>query len=96
MNGSRNRNDGQTMSVLFTMLLFLVFIMSGNDNFHLLPLCITDKIPRCFVEEIPQACLPSPAECMELFRFFHGMSAVTAFCDFREKSGSLFIEVLIH
>lgn len=27
MNGSRNRNDGQTMSVLFTMLLFLVFIM---------------------------------------------------------------------
>lgn len=27
MNGSRNWNDGQTMSVLFTMLLFLVFIM---------------------------------------------------------------------
>ena len=27
MNGSRNRNDGQTMSMLFTMLLFLVFIM---------------------------------------------------------------------
>lgn len=27
MTGSRNRNDGQTMSVLFTMLLFLVFIM---------------------------------------------------------------------
>lgn len=27
MTGSRNRNDGQTLSVLFTMLLFLVFIM---------------------------------------------------------------------
>ena len=27
MTGSHNRNDGQTMSVLFTMLLFLVFIM---------------------------------------------------------------------
>lgn len=27
MSGSRERNDGQTLSVLFTMLLFLVFIM---------------------------------------------------------------------
>ena len=27
MNGSRNRNDGQTMSVLYTMLLCQVFIM---------------------------------------------------------------------
>lgn len=27
MTGSHNRNDGQTLSVLFTMLLFLVFIM---------------------------------------------------------------------
>ncbi len=27
VTGSRNRNDGQAMSVLFTMLLFLVFIM---------------------------------------------------------------------
>ena len=27
MSGSHSRNDGQTLSVLFTMLLFLVFIM---------------------------------------------------------------------
>ena len=27
MNGGRNRNDGQTMSVLLPSLLFLVFIM---------------------------------------------------------------------
>ena len=80
----------------YTDILLLVFIMSGNDNFHLLPLCITDKIPRCFVEEIPQVCLPSPAECMEPFGLFLRMSAITAFCDLREKSGSLFVEVLVH
>ena len=73
------------------------YVLDGlGDNFCLLPLCITDEIPRCFVEGIPQACLSFPAECMKTFGFFLGMGAVTAFCDFREKSSSLFIEVLIH
>ena len=61
--------------------------MSGNDNFCLLLFCVPDKIPRCFVEKIPQACLPFPAECMEPFGLFLRMRYLLHCGDIRLQDG---------